>query len=528
MGWFSCFFSPSTKQDDPSEDHYKTVIKISRHEKEDGIVRQKREKDEQVEIERATEESLKEEEKRRLDESKEEGKRKVDDNDQVDTEQIEMNIATEESLKQFQKEDEKRRLEKSKEEGKRKQVEEEEEEDDKGQIKHSKDKQVAPPSICSGCKSEIKDGLSVNDCGDLWHPQCVCCLHCHKPIALDEIARKGKFHRSCYKEHRHPTCCVCQKKIPPTEEGIKYNEHPFWKEKYCPCHDSDGTAKCCSCERLEPRGTNFVMLGDDRWLCLQCMGSSVMDTYECHDLHLEIRDFFDGLFLPVDKEFPLLLVEKQALNKAEQEEKIDYHHAVVTRGICLSEEQNVTSVKERPKIGPNNKLIDIVTETQMVSGCEVTAILIIYGLPRLLTGYILAHEMMHAYLRLNGYKNLKLELEEGLCQVLGLKWLESHTFSSTDAAAASSSSDTPPAASTSKKLDDWSDFEKKLRDFCIHQIKEDDSPVYGLGFQQVHEILVSNHYNLKDTLKVIVNASKMYQFQSFESAHILYVYQSYT
>lgn len=65
-----------------------------------------------------------------------------------------------------------------------------------------------------------------------------------------------------------------------------------------------------------------MMLGDDRWLCLQCMGSSVMDTYECHDLHLEIRDFFDGLFLPVDKEFPLLLVEKQALNKAEQEEKI--------------------------------------------------------------------------------------------------------------------------------------------------------------------------------------------------------------
>lgn len=67
-----------------------------------------------------------------------------DDDDQVDTEQIEMNIATEESLKLFQKEEEKRRLEKSKEEGKRKQVGEEEE-DDKGQFKHSKDKQVAPP-----------------------------------------------------------------------------------------------------------------------------------------------------------------------------------------------------------------------------------------------------------------------------------------------------------------------------------------------------------------------------------------------
>ncbi|CAH8354225.1 unnamed protein product [Eruca vesicaria subsp. sativa] len=513
MGWFSCFFSPSTTQDDPSEDQYKTAIKISKHEKEDGIVRQKREKEEQAAIERATQESLKqfekEEAERRLQESKEKGKHEkvvVDDDERVDTEQIEMKRAREESLKQFEKEEAERRLEKSKEEGKRKQVEEE----DKGQFKHSKDKQVAPPSICNGCKSEIKDGLSVKALGDLWHPQCLCCLHCHKPIAMDQITRKGKFHRSCYKEQRHPTCCVCLKKIPSTEEGIKYNEHPFWKEKYCPCHDSDGTAKCCSCERLEPKGTNFVMLGDDRWLCLHCIGSSVMDSDECIDLHVEIRDFLEGLFFKVDKEFPLLLVEKQALNKAEKEEKIDYDHAVVTRGICLSEEQYVTSVKEGPKRGPNNTLINMVTETQMVSGCEVTAILIIYGLPRLLTGYILAHEMMHAWLRLNGYKNLKLELEEGLCQVLGLKWLESHTFSS-----ASSSSNTPPAASTSKKVDDWSDFEKKLAEFCIHQIKEDDTPLYGRGFKQVYEILVSNHYSLKETLKDIVNASKSVPVSKF-------------
>ena len=39
--------------------------------------------------------------------------------------------------------------------------------------------------------------------------------------------------------------------IPSTEEGIQFCEHPFWKEKYCPCHEGDGTAKCCSCERLE-------------------------------------------------------------------------------------------------------------------------------------------------------------------------------------------------------------------------------------------------------------------------------------
>jgi len=122
---------------------------------------------------------------------------------------------------------------------------------------------------------------------------------------------------------------------------------------------------------LQPRGTNYVMLGDFRWLCIECMGSAVMDTNEVQPLHFEIREFFEGLFLKVDKEFALLLVEKQALNKAEEEEKIvsifrkhiphhfvthlcfsylcqykqDYHRAAVTRGLCMSEEQIVPSVR---------------------------------------------------------------------------------------------------------------------------------------------------------------------------------------
>ena len=134
-----------------------------------------------------------------------------------------------------------------------------------------------------------------------------------------------------------------------------FSEHPFWKEKYCPDHDSDGTHKCFSCERLEvslpfktqvekgikrkvqshwsefvmflffswqPKGTDFVELDDGRRLCLECMDSAVMDTYEVQPLHFEIREFFEGLNMKIEREFPFLLVEKQALNKAEEEEKI--------------------------------------------------------------------------------------------------------------------------------------------------------------------------------------------------------------
>ncbi|KAJ4871505.1 Protein DA1-related 6 [Raphanus sativus] len=234
------------------------------------------------------------------------------------------------------------------------------------------------------------------------------------------------------------------------------------------------------------------MLADNRWLCEECKESAVMDTDESQSLHIEIREFFKGLNMKVEKVFPLILVDQQALNKAEEEK-----YGVVTRGLCMSEEKIVPRIPR----GANKQLIGMARESQrFVRECNVTAILILYGLPRLLTGYILAHEMMHAYLRLKGYRNLKTDLEEGICQVLGRMWLESQRFSSSNASSSASSSRTPPPDTTSTK-GDQSDFEKKLVEFCIHQIETDESPIYGDGFKKVYEMLVSNHYNLKDTLK---------------------------
>lgn len=71
-----------------------------------------------------------------------------------------------------------------------------------------------------------------------------------------------------------------------------------------------------------------------------------------------------------------------------------------TRGLCLSEEQTVRTVRKRSK---GNWSGNMITEQfKLTRRCEVTAILILFGLPRLLTGSILAHEMMHAWMRLKG------------------------------------------------------------------------------------------------------------------------------
>lgn len=132
--------------------------------------------------------------------------------------------------------------------------------------------------------------------------------------------------------------------------------------------------------------------------------------------------------------------------------------------------------------------------SHLVFTCQYTHFL----LYRLLTGSILAHEMMHAWLRLQGYPNLKPEIEEGICQVLAHMWLKSkiNVGSETAMAAASSSSSLrPPCSNKDKKL---SEIEKKLGECFIRQIELDASQAYGDGFR-VGEQAVSK-YGLKETL----------------------------
>lgn len=65
----------------------------------------------------------------------------------------------------------------------------------------------------------------------------------------------------------------------------------------------------------------FLILEDRRKLCLECLDSSIMDTHECQPLYLEIQDFYEGLNMKIEQQIPLLLVEREALNEAMEEEK---------------------------------------------------------------------------------------------------------------------------------------------------------------------------------------------------------------
>ncbi|KAK8446281.1 hypothetical protein SEVIR_9G462700v4 [Setaria viridis] len=361
--------------------------------------------------------------------------------------------------------------------------------------------------VCGRCKHEIGHGHYLSCMGIYWHPQCFRCCSCGHPIRETEFTLLGTdpYHKLCYKELHHPKCDVCLQFIPTNRSGlIEYRAHPFWGQKYCPLHEQDRTPRCCSCEKMEPRNTKYMSLGDGRSLCMECLGSAVMDTGECQPLYHSIRDYYEGMNMKLDQQIPMLLVERQALNEAMEGESRGPHHMPETRGLCLSEEQTVSSILRRPRIG-GNRLLDMRTQPQKLTRrCEVTAILVLYGLPRLLTGSILAHELMHGWLRLKGYRNLNAEVEEGICQVMSYLWLESEILPASSrhapssSYASSSSSSYPP---TSSKKGGISHTEKKLGEFFMHQIANDTSTAYGDGFRTAYAAV--NKYGLRQTLNHI-------------------------
>ena len=66
----------------------------------------------------------------------------------------------------------------------------------------------------------------------------------------------------------------------------------FWKYKACMKHGNDGTAKCYSCNKLQPVGEDWIPVNGtgepERKLCLACISSVVVDTNDAQPLYREV------------------------------------------------------------------------------------------------------------------------------------------------------------------------------------------------------------------------------------------------
>ncbi|VVA15148.1 PREDICTED: DA1-related [Prunus dulcis] len=91
-----------------------------------------------------------------------------------------------------------------------------------------------------------------------------------------------------------------------------------------------------------------------------------------------------------------------------------------------------------------------------------------------MTGAILAHEMMHAWFRLRGIRTgqLELKVEEGMCQVIGRKWLEwLECLEAQD-------------RKTSSAITEHAQFQRNLIETYKYAVDMHSSYEYGHGFRE--------------------------------------------
>ena len=91
------------------------------------------------------------------------------------------------------------------------------------------------------------------------------------------------------------------------------------------------------------------------------------------------------------------------------------------------------------------------------------------------------------------FGKLRIDVEEGICQVLAHMWLESEVVGGSGTLPSSSSSKKSKAPKTS--------MEKKLGEFYLYQIANDRSPIYGDGFRLGHASVTQ--FGLRRTLEHI-------------------------
>ncbi|CAI9090759.1 OLC1v1025593C3 [Oldenlandia corymbosa var. corymbosa] len=321
--------------------------------------------------------------------------------------------------------------------------------------------------ICAGCKAELGHGRYLTCMGATWHPKCFMCRACGEPISdyVFSLYDNQPHHQSCYKILYHPFCDVCK--------DYGYMQGIF---------TVDG---------------RYLALGDGRKLCFECSVSAIMDSGECQHLYIELQNFYEGLQMKLEQQIPILLVGRQALNETREGEKQGLHNLPETTGLCFSEERDVGTILRPPRRVGSDGTIGMFTRPAdiLVRPCEVTAIMILSGLPRLLTGSILANVMMEAWLRLQGYSHLSPEVENGICQLLAYRWPDSQINTGSGSSNVASTSSSSSSTGSSKK-EIPSQFQKKLGEYFMHRIESDTSSANI--FKQAKEAVVK--YGLKRTL----------------------------
>ncbi len=421
---------------------------------------------------------------------------------------------------------------------------------------------AANDKTCCICSNSSIYRQTLKAAGRIFCQECFRCQGCRCILAgkfFQNDATKAAgyvYCESCIKSIFGMRCSLCANNI-----AGQYLRHSFFEdERYCMTHEQlEARRKCFTCSRLEPmpgvgRGL-FVDLPDSRACCLECLSSAVMTTDEAVSLYAEAVDFMEThleLKAPAGmREVPVMAVDVHSLNEQASQGStthggsiVDYRSGGVgatVRGLTLSRccEIRHFGLGDMSFSFQQGFQMSQPRVTRVDTRREVTAVLVLYGLPRDLTSAILAHEAMHVWLKLQKAYPMDIDTptEEGLCQVIAhrfLKHLDKHAHGQVLGAGAKSAAagakqaykpfgnpirtggfdfhgssarsapstkaqtsylsvaDTAATAqskATKVSEDPNSVLEAKLRHFFVHSIEHDASPVYGGGYRAAERVV---------------------------------------
>lgn len=346
-----------------------------------------------------------------------------------------------------------------------------------------------------------------------FHVECFVCAACDGRIAAGSRLRwhNGEiYHPECASRLFDPRCAACGTNLHELARDangmVWFRTLPFWSEeneqlRFCsPCVERRN-AQCFSCNRLRlVNDPEMSTLSDGRMSCFSCQCSAIFDTDDAKPLYDEVASFFSSLGMHLKYLPPLMLVDLPALNDAAQSTTTTSHYhyphdrhrdadgrtttttstASTTRGLTLSEERTIRTVVRRSGLGNSGVFGERIVST--ATNCEVTAILVLAGMPRLLTGSIMAHEMMHAWFRLCEFGRVDTKIEEGLCQLLAYMWITC-------------------------AIDGADAGEKEAGSFFRWSIMHDPSEIYGEGFRDA--LICYETYGLASTLDYLRTNRKL-------------------
>jgi hypothetical protein len=311
---------------------------------------------------------------------------------------------------------------------------------------------------------------------------------------VDEKGERHPLHRTCYAELYGVKCAVCKHTIPAGPDGkVSFVKHPFFDtEQMCPRHASEQSRRCTGCHRFEPEGEPFADLNDaGRCACFSCCRTVVVDGHDAQPLWDKVINFFENkLNLPIWKDMrkvPILVVGYEALN--DQLRATGGAHGgssqIMTRGLCLTEHSAGRRFKlAKLKYNINNRSFEacdveakgftffqVPDASKTNPDAAVTAILCLSGLPRDLTASVLAHEALHAWVKLHPrydiYDPIPPQVEEGCAQLIAMLFL----MDGLDEPSTETYGDSGPS-------------EEKLRQYFKFSIETDDHEIYGEGYRK--------------------------------------------